>query len=158
MKLNEKLEDLKKGVSTEPVSTKTKSKKRIANKKPENSQRSEDKNLVFCSLCAEHISNYIPEYFCGEKYNPACERCKANDSSWAPDDPFASFPSETLPSSLVSHFILHLPSKPPQNPSSISTLISHCVKLPNPGDRFISVQEAFEMMMKRLDSDLTDMK
>ena len=94
-------------MSTEPVSTKTKSKKRIANKKPENSQTSEDKNLVFCSLCAEHISNYIPEYFCGEKYNPACERCKANDSSWAPDDPFASFPSETLPSSLVSHFFLH---------------------------------------------------
>ena len=46
----------------------------------------EDPSSTMCSICALKISNFIPEYFCGEKYNPTCESCKANDTSWNPDD------------------------------------------------------------------------
>ena len=121
------------------------------NKKRENKPAIEvDPNDSLCSLCAIEIQNYIPEYFCGKKYNPACEDCKEEDTLWSLDNPFASFPTPSQPSSLVPHWMLHLPSKPPQNPSSIPSLINHCAKLPNPGDRFISVQESLEMMMERL--------
>ena len=71
--------------------------------------------------------NYLPEYFCGDKFNPACESCKANDSSWDPDDPFSAFPSPSQPTSLVSHWLLTPRQQPPQNPSSIMSLVTHCI-------------------------------
>ena len=144
--------------TSDRTSSKTNLKKQIVNRKSDNKQSIEDNaysvysNATLCSLCAMEIPNFIPEYFCGKKYNHACNICEEKDSSWAPDDPFASFPTPTQPSSLVSHWILHLPTKPPQNPGSIPSLITHCVKFPNPGDRFISIQEALEMMREKLDS------
>ena len=74
---------------------------------------------VFCSLYATSSSDYLPEYFCGDKFNPACQSCKANDSSWDPDDPFSAFPSPSQPTSLVSHWLIPPRQQPPQNPSSI---------------------------------------
>ena len=91
------------------------------------------------------------EYFCGEKFNPACQACKANDSSWCPDDPFSSFPSTSQPASLVSHWLLPPQQSLAQNPSSISSLVSHCVKLPNPGDSFIAMEEVLELMRNMFD-------
>ena len=151
IKLKEKLEGPKD--TTKNMLTKTKLKKQSVNKNSENNPAIEENpNNSLCSLCAIEIQNYIPEYFCGEKFNPACEECKDKDTLWSPDNPFASFPTPSQPSSLVSHWTLHLPSKPPQNPSSIPSLVTHCAKLPNPGDRFISVEEALKMMMERLNS------
>ena len=87
---------------------------------------------ILCSLCGASIPNFVPEYFCGEKYNPACQACKACDSLWSPDDPFSSFPSPSPPVSLVSHWLLPRIQQEPQNPSSIVSLVSHCSKFPNP--------------------------
>ena len=82
---------------------------------------------TFCSLCAIVIPDYIPEYFCGERYNPACQSCKASDDLWDPNDPFSAFPSPSPPVSLVSHWLLPPKEQPPQNPSSIISLRSHCL-------------------------------
>ena len=101
---------------------------------------------ISCSICATIIDNFQPDYFCGEMYNPTCQTCKANDSSWFQDDPFSSFPSDSQPPSLVSHWLLTSQQTLPQNPSSISTLVSHCAKLPNPGDIFLSMEEILELM------------
>merc|ERR1712179_739489 len=101
---------------------------------------------IVCSICAHPIDKFQPEYFCGEMFNPSCQTCKSNDSSWLPDDPFSSFPSDSQPASLVSHWLLPLQQSVPQNPSSIATLLTHCVKLPNPGDSFLSMEEILELM------------
>ena len=114
-------------------------------KKWESCQKSKK---TFCCIYSFEIPDYIPEYFLGEKYNPACKSCKSNDSSWDPDDPFSSFPSPTQPVSLVSHWMLSPTENPSQNPSSITSLISHCAKFPNPGDSFISVEEALVLLKK----------
>ena len=42
-----------------------------------------------CSMCAIRIPNYIPEYFWGERINPACQKFRENDDMNA--DPFKSF-------------------------------------------------------------------
>ena len=85
-----------------------------------------------------------------KKFNPPCGSCKANNSSWDPNDPFLSFPSLSQPISLVSHWILPYQQKELQNPRSIISLLSHCVKYPNPGDTFISIEEALELMRSSL--------
>jgi len=100
------------------------------------------------------IPCYIPDYFCGEQFNPACYSCKENDFS---KDPFSSFPS-TPPPSLVSHWLLPPHNNPPQNPSSLSSLIAHCVRFPNPGDSFISIEEALEMMRAEMEIRREEMK
>ena len=117
-----------------------------------------DSDVPFCSICSMKINNYIPEYFYGERFNPACESCKESDSYWATDDPFSSFPSSSQPSSLVSHWLLQPKMMPPQNPSSISSLVSHCVRLPNPGDTFITVEEAINMMRAEMEIRRAEMK
>ena len=54
--------------------------------------------------------------------------CKANDSTWNPDNPFSSFPILSCqPTSLVSHWLLPPENNPSQNPSSISSVISHFI-------------------------------
>ena len=106
----------------------------------------EDLNVTLCSICAIEISNFIPEYFCGEKYNPTCENCKADDSSWNPDDPFSSFPSPTQPSSMVTHWICTDVMNTPLRPGSISSMINHYALLPPPGSYFISKEEVLEIM------------
>ena len=107
--------------------------------------RTEDTNENICNICAANIFNYLPEYFCGEPYNPTCEDCKANDSSWAPDDPFSSFPSPHPPPSLVSHWF-PVNVNAPRRPGSIPSMIAHCPKFPPPGSSFISMEEVLEMM------------
>ena len=95
-----------------------------------------DQNLTGtpCSLCAIDIPYYIPEYSCGESYNPACQAYKAGDSSWDPKDPFSAFPSPTPPISLVSHWLVPPKEHPPQHPSSIISLRSHCLTEVKPND------------------------
>ena len=38
---------------------------------------------IYCTICAEPISDYVPKYFLGTEMNPACERCQ--DSSISSD-------------------------------------------------------------------------
>ena len=109
----------------------------------------ENQNNIYCSICGLKISKYIPEYFLGEKFNPTCETCKACDSSyWDPDDPFASFPAFTQPTSLVSHWIPTTVNTP-QRPGSIPSMLTHCASSPPPGSSFISItklQEAVHVL------------
>ena len=109
---------------------------------------------TFCSICSLIIQDYIPEYFCGEKFNPACDSCKANDSSWAPDDPFSSYPSPTQPVSMVSHWLL----PPPTHyvpPGSTTSLVAHCVQ-DTTEKEFVSKEEflaLFEEFREQLRTD-----
>ena len=115
-------------------------------KSAEVNEVTEDPNVNnICNICAAIIRNYCPEHFCGESYNPTCENCKANDNSWIPDDPFASFPSPHQPSSLVSHWI-PANMNTPQRPGSISSMIVHCPYFPPPGSSFISMEEVLDLM------------
>ena len=144
IKLEGKLNDLENiGKSNTPTTLKKSPTKKASKKKLENVDNNEN---TFCSICSIRIPGYIPEYFCGDKYIPACLSNKTSDSSWNPEDPFSSFPSPTQPSSLVSHWVLPPKQHPTQNSNSITSLISHCVKFPNPGDSFISMQEALELL------------
>ena len=34
---------------------------------------------TLCSICAVIIDNYIPDYFLGERFNRACDKCKESD-------------------------------------------------------------------------------
>ena len=111
-------------------------------------------NEILCSICASPIPSYTPDYFCGEKFNPACHRCKDKNSS---EDPFASFAS-TPPPSLVSHWLLPPHETLPQNPGSISFMVAHCVRFPNPGDSFISIEEALQMMRTEMELQRAEMK
>ena len=129
--LRGKLEDLESFKESKPDASKKKATKKNANTKSK-SVRKIEKNL--CSICAIEISDYIPEYFMGEKYNPACLSCKANDSSWNPDDPFSSFPSPSQPLSLVSHWLIPPHQTPTQNANSTISLVSHCVMSPHSDD------------------------
>ena len=107
---------------------------------------------TYCSICAEPIYAYIPEYFCGEKVNASCDRCKRDANLLLDDhspDPFVSFPADGMPISLVSHWAspynIHETSL-----LSIPSLRAHYVMLPNPGSKFISMEEVmveFQQMM-----------
>ena len=85
------------------------------------------KNQVFCSICSWAIDDYIPEYFCGEKFNPACETCKARDSSWASDDSFSSFLSNSQPVSMASHWLIlyERDIKPSPMPYFVAHYVGH---------------------------------
>lgn len=113
---------------------------------------------ITCTICGDLIYNFQPNYFCGEMCNPACQTCKANDRLWSQDNPFASFPTSSPPASLVSHWLLPPLEISPQNPGSIPSLVCHCVKLPNPGDTFISMEEVFELMKKLFDEKLSNFR
>ena len=78
---------------------------------------------IICSICAQNIPDYIPEYFCGEELHPACVLCKEN--TFSSSDPFSNFPTSVQPPSLVSHWLLPHETSPPRNPSSITSLLSH---------------------------------
>ena len=41
---------------------------------------------TLCSICAVSIVNYVPKYFLGEKFNPACDDCQDKDISWTSDE------------------------------------------------------------------------
>ena len=116
-------------------------------------------NHTLCSICAKEIADYKPKYFLGEVFNPACSDCDDSfegDNTGPDHDGCNQFPqcvlrqpypppapSSYMPTSMVSHWIpeINMNQIVAQNPSSISTLITHCVKLPNPGDSFLSMEE-----------------
>ena len=116
---------------------------------------------TLCSICAKEIVNYKPKYFLGEVFNPACSDCddSIEGDNTGPDydgcshspqcvlrQPYPPPASFSMPTSMVSHWIPqnNMNKTLARNPSSISTLITHCVKLPNPGDSFLSMEEILE--------------
>ena len=109
---------------------------------------------ISCTICECELEDYAPEYYCGRKISPTCDQCKINanlniGSSYP--DPFSSFPAEGMPSTLVGHWI---PFGMGFNNSfsSIHSLRTHYVRVPNPGSRFLSTEEVIlemEMMMSR---------
>ena len=114
---------------------------------------------IVCSICARHIENYVPEYFCGETFNPACEKCKAdaNLDIGHDLDPFSSFPIEGMPISLVSHWILPYYNATPSL-LAIPSLRAHYTMLPNPGSSFISMEEVLAEFKKMMDEQLRELK
>ena len=101
-------------------------------------------------ICALKLENYVPDYFCGEQINPACEACKFGTEGPS-NDPFSAFPTDGVPFSLLSHWIPSTISYCPSGDiSSILSMPSHYVKLPDPGEVFTSLehllQEYREMM------------
>ena len=100
-------------------------------------------------------SYYSPQYFSGYKLHPACAICLKRDSLIDEEpDPFSSFPSSSIPSSLLTHWIqpYQLSLSPPIS-ASVS-LKSHFVKLPNPGEILYTAQDILlelKELMKRSD-------
>lgn len=133
-----KLENVHNGYESKQKSTKNRTKKKIENNHEISPSKSVGDDVVLCSICACSITDYCPEYFCGELYNPACMRCKEN-----PEDLFSSFPTPSQPSSLVSHWLLPYSDNLPQNPSSITSLRSHCVRFPSTSDEFYTLKQDF---------------
>ena len=41
---------------------------------------------ILCSIWAVRSKNYVPDYFLGEKFSPACGNCKDNGVSWSSDE------------------------------------------------------------------------
>ena len=90
---------------------------------------------VLCSICSEPIVNFLPEYFMGEKFNPACSKCKNE-----PPDLYSSFPVSGPPSTLMSHWI------PPHYKMSTRLSLSpsfraHYVRLSNPRDYMVIMDD-----------------
>ena len=154
-KLEKKLTAMETDKKSKPVTSKKKLPKKNTSKSMASCEKSEK---TCCSICNFEIPHYIPEYFMGEKYNPACHSCKSNDSSWDPGDPFSSFPSPSQPVYIASHWILPPTENPSQNPSSITSLIPHCVKFPNPGNSFISIEEALVLLKKMFEERLSSLR
>ena len=59
---------------------------------------------TLCSICAVRIENYVPDYFLGEKFSPACGTCKENDVSWSSDEDLADH-SRSEPESTAAHSV-----------------------------------------------------
>ena len=107
-------------------------------------------NLAKCNICAADITDYLPEYFCGEAISPACNRCKkeANleDYEMTPD-PFESFLHAEMPFSMVSYWT-------PANTSyyskqtflNIPSFVPHYVLASNSGDSSISIDNLFMVL------------
>ena len=99
---------------------------------------------IMCTICSIVIDNYIPVYFCGHEVNPACSRCRSDDVLL---DPFYSFPNDDMPSTLVTHWIpisFFNNSRQYGALSTITTLRSHYLKLPNPGGSFTSMEDLMQ--------------
>ena len=94
-----------------------------------------------CSICGQHILNFIPDYFMGEKINPACFDCNVKADVNYGTDPFSSFPDTAMPYSLVSHWTSPPFINPTNSIGSIPSLRAHYCHLPNPGDTFVSTAE-----------------
>ena len=154
IKLKQRLYALENGIETKPTLAGPRKKISPKNYKSETDSNSakilQDETL--CSMCSVCIQGYVPEYFLGERFNAACESCKSMDSSWTLDqlDPFSSFAESSMPSSLASHW---LPVKydSVQDPGSISSLVTHFVQLPSPGDQFITAEEAIKHIQKSVE-------
>ena len=131
IKLLEQLQDEENNAIVKASTAKNKLKKKALKSASTLLNRNSNPSTTFCSICSLDIPKYVPEYFCGEKYNPTCESCKNKDYL---DDIFSSFSSPQQPLSLVSHWLVPFGCPPPQNPNSITSLLSHCVNMPNQVD------------------------
>ena len=61
-----------------------------------------------------------------------------------------------LPSLLGLHsFTIY---NPPLNPSSISSLTAHCLRLPNPGDKFMSIEETLQIIREEMELRRAEMR
>ena len=145
--LEKKLKLLRSNDEQEPLS--------FPNILPEPDTTIQNVSETYCSLCAIKIDDYLPDYFYGEKMNPACSSCKEDaDTDGLAPDPFKSFPLPGMPISLVTHWI---PSSTKSGLeyrclSSLHTMRSHYVKLPNPGEKFTAVEDLlqeFRLMLKK---------
>ena len=90
-----------------------------------------EEDSVICSLCGNVIVEYIPDYFCGLKINPACQQCYNSDSK---DDPFGAFSGKSMPTSMNSHWIPPNigTGTPSSSLSNFPSFVSHYVKLNEP--------------------------
>ena len=43
-----------------------------------NNAKDKNESEVVCTIRAERIQNYVPNFFCGEPINPACKNCCAD--------------------------------------------------------------------------------
>ena len=152
-KLREKLVKNGENITPEAKEIKSENKRR----KTKNSKVSIiPSEAIICSISAQIIPGYTPEYFCGEQIHPACELCKKNSSSSS--DPFSSFPASAQPPSLVSHWLLPHTNDVPRNPSSIVSLLPHCVQFTTPGNSSLPITEALEMMSLNMKIQQEEMK
>ena len=95
------------------------------------------------SICASSIVDYVPQYFCGQLVNPVCEQCCRDANVFIDDqlsDPFSSFSNSHMPSSMVSHWTPPCNNKR-QSLLNTPSMNAHYVRIPDPGDRFISMEE-----------------
>ena len=110
-------------------------------------------HAAVCSICANILPNYSPQYYSGYKLHPACDTClKKEHLNDQEESPFSAFLSGEIPSSLVTHWVQ--PSRLPPTPSISSSVSfrSHCIKFPNPGQVLYTaediLQELQELMRK----------
>ena len=75
IKLQKKFENLH---TKEPFVVKAPSHASLAQAKKLERTSDVSQSLTYCSICACHIERYVPEYFCGEAFNPACDKCKSD--------------------------------------------------------------------------------
>ena len=107
-----------------------------------------------CTICANFIPHYVPDYFFSEKINHACLECKKGSQDI--HDPFISFPDPGMPVSLVSHW--YPVNIAISSLSSIASMRSHYSALPNPGSSFLSVQETLQEWKLMWDQERQQMK
>ena len=124
-------------------------------------QHTRKDSATFCTICAVRIDNFMPEYFLGEQINPACKDCLRAANILIGDevsDPFSSF-SDGMPTSLSAHWIPPYMGISSPCISYLSSFRAHYVLLPNPGSRFISMEEVmreFKLMMEELQRDMLE--
>ena len=92
-----------------------------------------------CSLCGNRIDGYIPSYFMGNAINPTCTICDVTD----PDDPFVSFPTDGIPTSLAAHWI---PMGGIETANPFISFKTHCVKEFNGSNK--TIKEWDDIMFK----------
>ena len=79
IKLLEQLKDEENNEIVKATTAKNKSKKKALKSASTLLNRNSNPSTTVCSICSLDIPEYVPEYFCGEKYNPTCESCKDKD-------------------------------------------------------------------------------
>jgi hypothetical protein len=88
---------------------------------PESSTSTSDE--ILCSICASLIPNFVPKFFQGDQFNPACENC--DDSSWLSDSSSDEISSEPVPIPITPRGFDIRPNSPTSQSSSLSPNCSH---------------------------------
>ena len=90
-KLSDTIEKLSDSSAVVPENGSTKSDAHLAVDQPLMNQlkpvplpQTPNSNEILCSLCASPIPNYIPKYFHGEPFSPACDKC--DDKAWLSEE------------------------------------------------------------------------